>query len=67
MSLSDETQQVLRNHGKIQNNEILVKEGDLLVAVNVVNNERRLVEHDDTILKILEGMASINERRILKG
>ena len=67
MSLSDQIQQMLRNFGKIQNEEILIKEGDLLVAVNVVSKERRVVERDNIVENILNTSASINERRVLKG
>ena len=67
MSLSDQIQQMLRNFGKIQNEEILVKEGDLLVAVNVVSKERRIVERDHIVENILSTSATLNERRVLKG
>ena len=36
MFLSDNVQQALRQMNKIETNEVLKKEGDLFIAVNVV-------------------------------
>ena len=43
MFLSDSVQQELRRARKINENEVLKKEGDLFVAINVVNQQRRII------------------------
>ena len=42
MYLEDSVQQKLRSMGKIKNDEIILKEGDLYVVENVVSKEMRL-------------------------
>lgn len=51
--------QSLRNEGIITENEIALRQGDLLVAVNVVTQERRVITR-----VIPEGVSS---KRLLKG
>ena len=68
MHLSDEIQQKLRNLGKIGTNEILAKEGDLLVAVNVITQQRRIVHKDNDLLEALNMRTTIRSgKKILKG
>jgi len=52
--------QELRTRGLVKENEIAILEGDLIVAKNVLNNERRLLG------KLSEVISSQN-KRILKG
>lgn len=61
MYLDKNLQEELRSRGIIAENEVISKEGDLYVAVNVINNQRRIVQLDRTLL---EGRG---EKRLLKG
>jgi len=65
MKYPDNIQQALRNAGRLSEQEILAKEGDLLVAINVIDNTRRVVHRDHQINEIVK--PAINERRVLKG
>jgi len=58
-TLSPEKLQELRAQGVIQENEIAVEEGDLIVALNVITGERRLLS------KNLQESSS--GKRLLKG
>ncbi len=51
--------QALRNEGLISENEVAFRQGDLLVAVNVLTQERRVVAG-----QVTEGVTS---KRLLKG
>ena len=51
--------QNLRNEGVITENEIALRQGDLLVAVNVLTQERRIINRSVT-----EGVTA---KRLLKG
>ena len=51
--------QSLRNEGVISENEIALRQGDLLVAVNVITQERRVINRSVT-----EGVTT---KRLLKG
>ena len=51
--------QALRNEGLISENEVAFRQGDLLVAVNVLTQERRVVAG-----QVAEGVTS---KRLLKG
>jgi hypothetical protein len=59
-ALPDETQQSLRASGLISEQEVAYKQGDLLVAVNVITQERRALEK----IYVAEGCV---KRRLLKG
>ena len=52
--------QELRSRGLVKENEVAILEGDLIIAKNVLNDQRRLLG------KISEVISSPN-RRILKG
>ena len=67
MYLADNIQQKLRTAGKIDINEILLKEGDLYVAVNVTTQQRRIVNADRTLLEAIGAHKKLSERQILKG
>lgn len=58
-TLPPEELQALRDAGIIVENEVAYAQGDLLVAVNVVTQERRVISR-----AVTEGVAS---RRLLKG
>ena len=51
MYLSENTQKNLRSAGVISENEVVLQEGDIYVAVNVINNHRRTVSIDKTLLE----------------
>ncbi len=61
MYLNDNTQKLLREKGIITNNEAVLLEGDLYVAVNVINNNRRIIKIDGNILE------SKKRKELLKG
>ena len=61
MYLDDTNQKILRDRGIITENEAVAREGDLFVAVNVVSNERRIIQLDERILE------SKNRKELLKG
>tara|TARA_B110000858_G_C17501116_1_gene336022 strand:+ start:404 stop:613 length:210 start_codon:yes stop_codon:yes gene_type:complete len=53
MYLSDNVQQALRQMNKIEINEVLKKEGDLFVAVNVVTQQSRIIQIDHSLVESL--------------
>ena len=67
MYLGDEIQKVLRSMQKIGNDEVLLKEGDIFVALNVISKQRRIINIDNTLLEILSNNYKNENKRILKG
>ena len=69
MFLPDSVQEELRKINKIQQNEVLKKEGDLFIAVNVINQQRRIVELELDLLERINRLVPAGNvnRRILKG
>ncbi len=61
MYIDNRLQEALRTQGIISENEVVSKEGDLYVAVNVIDNSRRIVNIDKTLL---EGR---DQKQLLKG
>ena len=57
--LNEEIQKNLRNRGIITESEVVEKQGDLYVAVNVVTGERRTVNVDNVLNE--------NNKRVLRG
>ena len=53
MYLDDNIQQALRQMNKIAINEVLKKEGDLFVAINVETQQRRIVQIDQSLVESL--------------
>ena len=53
MYLPDNVQSHLRNSGQISVNEVVKKEGDLYVAVNVVDQQRRIISVDGQLIESL--------------
>ena len=64
MYLDEETQKRLRQNNVIKENEVLIKEGDIFIAVNVISQNRRIVSIEDP--KILESGGSLKPQ-LLKG
>lgn len=58
-TLPAEEIQALRAQGLISENEVACQQGDLLVAINVVTQERRVINRSVT--------ESVNSKRLLKG
>ena len=61
MYLEDTYQERLRQAGIIGPDEVVMREGDLFVAVNVVENKRRIITLDQKILE------SRSRKELLKG
>lgn len=59
-TLSNDKIQALRRTGVLSENEVAAQSGDLIVAINVVTQERRVI----TIDSLSESAAS---KRLLKG
>ena len=64
MYLDDNVQQALRQMNKIAVNEVLKKEADLFVAVNVETQQRRIVQIDQSLV---ESLAKGQRPRVLEG
>ena len=60
-NLDDEILAILRQHGYISKDEIAYKKGDLLIAENVISNEKRMLENVPTTI------VESSRRKILKG
>ena len=70
MHLPDELQRELRKINLISENEVIKKEGDLFVAINVVNQQRRIINIERHLLErfnIKTSQKVQNERRVLRG
>lgn len=61
MYLDSNVQNNLRERGLISLDEVVSKEGDLFVAINVVTNERRIIHVDENLLE------TKSQKKILKG
>ena len=59
--LPDNVQQLLRERGTISSQEVVMTQGDVFIAVNVVNESRRIIDVDRSLL---EGKS---KSRLLKG
>jgi len=53
MYLDDNVQMALRQMNKISLNEVLKKEGDLFVAINVETQQRRIVQIEQSLVESL--------------
>jgi len=58
--LKEDIQKSLRESGLITENEVVTKQGDLYIAVNVVDNSKRIIDIDKTRL-------NENTKRVLRG
>lgn len=66
MYLNDDIQRTLRELGKISQNEVVKKQGDVYVAVNVLNNNGRILTEEISLIESLRGNDIVN-KKILKG
>ncbi len=69
MFLSDDIQKQLRNEGIITVNEVVKKEGDLYIAVNALDQNRRITSINSALIVSLKTNApnSDSGRGLLKG
>ena len=69
MFLSDDIQKQLRDKGVITVNEVVKKEGDLYIAVNVLDQNRRITNINNALIESLKNSApgKSNGRGLLKG
>lgn len=70
MYLPDNVQNHLRGNNIISVNEVAKKEGDLYVAVNVVDQQRRIINVDQQLIESLMNSSSTprkNSGGLLKG
>ena len=68
MYYNDDVQKKLRSSGFIQENEVLLKEGDLFIALNVVTQQRRIIATNSALLETLNlKTESRANKQLLKG
>ena len=67
MYLPDNIQKTLRNIGKITENEVVKKEGDLFIAINVLNQNSRILVEEVNLIESLTTDAQNIKKTILKG
>ena len=67
MYLSDEIQTTLRQLSKISESEVVQKQGDIYVAINVITSERRILLNEQKLIESLAGKSKVGKRKILKG
>ena len=67
MYLLDSVQKTLRRIGKITENEVVKKEGDLFIAINVLNQSSRILIEEVNLIESLTTDLKQNNRTILKG
>lgn len=65
MHLPENIQKILRKTNKITNTEVLIKEGDLYVAIDVITQKRRITSLDTTLIENL--LSSASNKQLLKG
>ena len=65
--ITDDIQKDLRSRGVLHESEILKKEGDLYFALNVLTQERRLIQNSHVIREILSSRDSRSGKKILRG
>ena len=67
MYLEDNIQITLRELGKISQHEVVKKQGDIYVAINVLTNESRILLNDANLIESISGQKLKRDKRILKG
>ena len=66
--LPDNAQKILRQIGKITDGEVVLKEGDLFIAVTVVDQKRRVLTLDGNIVESLFNVKNTTaSKQLLKG
>ena len=67
MFIPDIIQKQLRDRGIITVNEVVKKEGDLYIAVNVLDQSRRITNINNSLIESLKTNTQPNGRGLLKG
>jgi hypothetical protein len=65
--LNDRIQLELRKLNIIAVNEVAAIQGDLIVAENVISQQRRVLQKTNSLNEILSRFSIVSERKILKG
>jgi len=65
--LNDRIQLELRKLNIIAVNEVAAVQGDLIVAENVISQQRRVLQKTNSLNEILSRYSIVSERKILKG
>tara|TARA_B100000674_G_C37589961_1_gene800337 strand:- start:431 stop:628 length:198 start_codon:yes stop_codon:yes gene_type:complete len=65
MYLKDEIQNILRELNKINQQEVVKKQGDLYVAVNVLTGNSRILQGENNLIESL--VSQKKETNLLKG
>lgn len=67
MFLRDEVQRTLRELGKINNEEVVKKQGDIYIAINLKTAENRILVNETTLIESLTKNAPGQNKQLLKG
>jgi hypothetical protein len=67
MFLSDTIQRTLRELGKITDEEVVKKQGDIYVAVNVTTAENRILVNETQLIESLSEKVLKKGKQLLKG
>ena len=67
MYLPDIIQQTLRDLEKINENEVVQKQGDMYVAINVLTAQRRILSGEFQLIESLTNDKNNKQKKILKG
>ena len=63
MYLDDNIQKTLRSLGKISDKEVVKKEGDIYIAINVLTNESRILITEVSLIESLSGNKNNTNRK----
>ena len=67
MFLPDAIQETLRNLNKITQQEVVKKQGDLFIAVNVLTGSSRIMQEERSLIESLYVTSKKSGQQILKG
>ena len=67
MYLSDDVQETLRQLNKLSQQEVIKKQGDLYVAVNVLTGNSRIMSEEHQLIESLDASNRQKNKQILKG
>tara|TARA_Y100001937_G_C7068740_1_gene307337 strand:+ start:720 stop:923 length:204 start_codon:yes stop_codon:yes gene_type:complete len=67
MFLQDEVQRTLRELGKINNEEVVKKQGDIYIAINLKTAENRILVNETTLIESLTRDIPNQNKQLLKG
>ena len=64
--LNENIQKALRAAGSISLNEVVAKQGDLFIAVNVISGDKRVIQIDKNVVETIQTNCA-NNKKLLKG